>query len=609
MKHFQFYFSCLIILFQATDAAWNRSMSDADKSVVAAMRTVHWMAKEDIPIKKYSSLMEFQSLQGCEAITKLSVAQNATYTSRMAGEDFQTCVAEDIHQQLVNNIKNADMYSVLVDESTDLAICKQMIVYVRILDQSFVPCTYFLKNTTITEAKSDASVLFACIENTLEENGISFKKLRGFGSDGASVMVGRHRGVASKVKDKSPHCISIHCMAHRFNLATSQASKNIADLKDLEKNLSDLYYYFGGSKSGNRKCELEEIQKVLEEPVIKIKECHEIRWIAFFEAVSAVYKCWQSLITFFKNHDDSKARLFRKTLADYKFIAMISMLMDILPAVAQVSMMLQKQDVDIAVTNAALSNLKDRIKLAKKGNTHYQSELLAKLEKKKDKDGITKEVVYKGHKLDFGKRLKETSKEIDNVRMAFCDNLAKNIDDRFPKAELSVATSFSVLSMRPLSFLSKEEQESYGNKELQVLIDHYGEAAKSGDIISDPLIDKVKCQEEWSLAKKIVMEQRYPRDSTKILWKLLFDFHKDVLPNMIILSNLALIMPYQTADCERGFSCQNGIKTARRNRLKEKSLNVLMTIKCEGESVGEHNFKSAAYTWKTKKDRRLFKKN
>lgn len=38
-----------------------------------------------------------------------------------------------------------------------------------------------------------------------------------------------------------------------------------------------------------------------------------------------------------------------------------------------------------------------------------------------------------------------------------------------------------------------------------------------------------------------------------------------------------------------------------------------MTIKCEGEcegeSVGEHDFKSAASTWKTKKYRRLFKKN
>lgn len=110
---------------------------------------------------------------------------------------------------------------------------------------------------------------------------------------------------------------------------------------------------------------------------------------SIFEAVGAVYKCWQSLITFFKNHDDSKARLLGKLLADYKFVALISLLMDIHPAVAQVSMMLQKKDIDIAVTNVALSNLKDIIKLAKKGNPDYQNDLLAKLEKKKDKDGIT----------------------------------------------------------------------------------------------------------------------------------------------------------------------------------------------------------------------------
>ena len=88
-----------------------------------------------------------------------------------------------------------------------------------------------VKNVSITETKSDATVLFSCIEKSREEKGIPFDKLKGFGSDRASVMVGRHKGVASKVKDRSPHCISIHCMAHRFNLA----SKNIAVLKDSQK--------------------------------------------------------------------------------------------------------------------------------------------------------------------------------------------------------------------------------------------------------------------------------------------------------------------------------------------------------------------------------------
>ena len=67
-------------------------------------------------------------------------------------------------------------------------------------------------------------------------------------------------------------------MAHRFNLCTLHASRNIPILKEFEGTLSDLYYYFGGSKSGNRACELKEIQAVLNHPQLKIKECHEIRW-------------------------------------------------------------------------------------------------------------------------------------------------------------------------------------------------------------------------------------------------------------------------------------------------------------------------------------------
>ena len=77
------------------------------------------------------------------------------------------------------------------------------------------------------------------------------------------------------------------------------------------------------------------------------------------------------------------------------------------------------------------------------------------------------------------------------------------------------------------------------------------------------MVNAEACRAEWSMAKEIVMQQLYPRDSTKILLKLLHDYHKDSLPNLMTLANLGLIMPYQTADCERGFSCQNGIKTSR----------------------------------------------
>lgn len=184
--------------------------------------------------------------------------------------------------------------------------------------------------------------------------------------------------------------------------------------------LSDLYYYFGGSKSGNGACELKEIQKILEHPQLKVKECHEIRWLAFYEAVFSVFRSWASLITYFKNHDDKKSRSFLEKLSDYKFVAIMYMFMDILPSVSQMSLILQKQGIDIAVINPALSDLKEKIKLAKKGKAFYQREFSDKISIEKDKSEKVKEVLLKGHKLGLNdKSVKQLPKEVEEVRESF----------------------------------------------------------------------------------------------------------------------------------------------------------------------------------------------
>ncbi|KAL8566900.1 hypothetical protein ACOMHN_008757 [Nucella lapillus] len=161
--------------------------------------------------------------------------------------------------------------------------------------------------------------------------------------------------------------------------------------------------------------------------------------------------------------------------------------------------------------------------------------------------------------------------------------------------------------MCPLSFISADERAECGLKELSLLTDFYGQKAVKGASVSEPLVQREVCMEEWAMAKETVLQNHYPRESTKKLYKLLFEFHKETFPNLLVLANLALTMPLQTADCERGFSCQNAIKTARRNRLKEDNLNVLMTIKCEGGAISEYDFASAAALWKAKRNRRIFK--
>ena len=185
-------------------------------------------------------------------------------------------------------------------------------------------------------------------------------------------MTGRRSEVATRVKERSPHCVSIHCMAHRLNLCSSQASKDVPYFKTFEKTCSDLFYYFGGSKSGNRKCELVEIQKILDYPQVRIKECHEIRWVSFCAAITAIYKTWKSLVTFFQRHGDSASKSLLGKLTDYRFITVLHLLMDILPYVAQVSLLLQKQDIDVAAVNPALTDLLNKIATAEKGSAFFQ---------------------------------------------------------------------------------------------------------------------------------------------------------------------------------------------------------------------------------------------
>ena len=65
-------------------------------------------------------------------------------------------------------------------------------------------------------------------------------------------------------------------------------------------------------------------------------------------------------------------------------------------------------------------------------------------------------------------------------------------------------------------------------------------------------------------------------------------------------------MPYQAAEFEHGFSCQNSIKTSCHNKLKEKHLNMLMTIETSKCSVADFDYDLAINMWKEKEACRIY---
>lgn len=89
-------------------------------------------------------------------------------------------------------------------------------------------------------------------------------------------------------------------------------------------------------------------------------------------------------------------------------------------------------------------------------------------------------------------------------------------------------------------------------------------------------------------------------------WKTMYQNQKDIIPNLIILAELALLLPIHTADCERSFNKKKLIKSKSKKRIRATALNNLMLISIiEGKPLEEFDFVDSLPMWKAQKDRRI----
>ena len=101
-------------------------------------------------------------------------------------------------------------------------------------------------------------------------------KTVGFGSDGASVMVGNRGGVCCLFQAEIPHLIGVHCTAHRLELAAMgviKAEPQMTKITNLVYGMFKQYYY-----SANAWRELKAVAIALDEPFIKPSNLGGTRW-------------------------------------------------------------------------------------------------------------------------------------------------------------------------------------------------------------------------------------------------------------------------------------------------------------------------------------------
>ena len=168
--------------------------------------------------------------------------------------------------------------------------------------------------------------------------------------------------------------------------------------------------------------------------------------------------------------------------------------------------------------------------------------------------------------------------------------------DRFQS--IDIISAFSIFNPSELPS-TESELAHYGESELNTLLSHYS---------NGPLeLNHDNALSEWKEFKMFFSQPCNRMQSIKEVSEfcLCSSGRRQLFPIMAELIARGLILPIATADCERGFSALNRIKTCPRNRLKTRTLEELMFISIEGPTLEQFDFAAAADKWGKLKNRRI----
>lgn len=225
-------------------------------------------------------------------------------------------VIAPIEKKMLSNELNNSKFSVMIDESTDIACVSTMCIVVRYNKDSGVMTqfwdllpVYNLNNPEQIKAGATAENFFTNVIHSFKKYDVNVENIIGFGSDGCSVMMGKNNSVSSRMKETFPGKFIMRCICNSLHLCCSEACKSLP--RRLEDFARNVYNFF--SQSSKRQSQFVEFQNFLNLDVHKILHPSQTRWLSLFSVVERLLEQW--------NQWDALRLLFSEKWLSEKFLS------------------------------------------------------------------------------------------------------------------------------------------------------------------------------------------------------------------------------------------------------------------------------------------------
>ena len=563
-----------------------------DEAVLSLFKAAYFLGRETISYCKFPALCEMLVSVNANIPTKL-------YHDEKACAEMLFCISKVLQKKILDRVRNSKFFGIMIDESTDVSVTGHIVVFACFVEEG-LPVSVFLGLIHIEDGKKDSKEIFNALLGALKEWDLNLDNLVGFGSDGASTMVGKNTGVSARLKKEvNPFLTAVHCVAHRTNLAALQAA-NTKPCDIISSKVDDLMNSLAAhfKKSSKRKVCLQKLQDDLFDSKKVLKRFIKIRWLSRWQAVTSLCDSLESVLTYLrdtprkKKNENEFTDLYEK-LRDFKMLYCLHFLADILHCLAMLSKLFQAKFVDITSVGSIIKTEITQIKMLF-------------LDEHTDLNAVTFNEDTNFHVLPefgpFGGYMRRFATQIRGCRFLSIDMIrdpqGRDLEEallfqkQFSEAVIhalecrfednDIVSTFKVLN--PTNMPSRQVGlAQWGCAEMEVLCGQYGVERNVRGKILPPLIKPQKVREEF-FAFKIQSTTEWCDKTFKDLWGMITWNPTLQLKyeNLLMLAEIARVQCISTATCERAFSIQNIIKNKFRNKLGTKNLDSLLRIALEG---------------------------
>ncbi|XP_063931363.1 uncharacterized protein LOC135143427 [Zophobas morio] len=499
------------------------------------------------------------------------ILQDVRLARTKCSEVVNNVVSKHETNVLVKNLKNNN-FSVLVDESTDISNHKNLCVLVKYCDNDDNKTKTNLLELVPLDAKDcSAENLYNAFKDCLYKHNIPLTNIIGIACDGANVMTGHTNSFFSRLQDDIPHVVLMKCVCHSAALVASKACEKLPrGPEDLIRNIGS--YITGSAK---RCAILVEFQTYFHQEQKKILKLATTRWLSRHQCVVRILDNWTSLEHFFVTAAaEDKLRCAETILKDMRDV----------------------------YTKAYLYFLKYALNFLNAFNALFQSNaiIIHQLQDNCNRlllqlcsNYLKTEVCYCKDLSAINLAHPEYFVELKNIKLgAACESYLQSAPLAVQETVRKYCLSFYVTAgseiqqrlpisnsiFKSMKFMDPEiifSPTRHSEIQLTPLVNQF----KS-------LIDETQLSVEWQNLPSSFNEQERKDLKVMPLDKMWLEIANAknfdnilMFPNIGKLAKVILTLPHSNAEAERIFSLVTDIKSKKRNRMGEITLNAMCVIR------------------------------